>query len=142
MRFKTSFRTLSECNEIRERFSEYVDGILSEEERICVHDHLKFCPSCSDHLDDFCKTLSILVEFREECLPDSIREFRLPRSTFVEVFPSIRKEDPPPSLAMWAPYVYAVVLLSLLASGWELAYRHTYVQFYNTSNYTEVVAKI
>jgi predicted anti-sigma-YlaC factor YlaD len=141
MQFKTFCKMEMDCS-CREKFSEYLDGMLSEEERISVHEHLKECDECSDELDRLCKTISILVESREECLPQSIRNFRLPRSTFVEIFPTIREEPAARSISTWAPYVYALILFFLMVSSWEFAYRHTFEKFYNASNYVEVVAKI
>jgi hypothetical protein len=142
MRFKTFSNPFPNCDSIRNQFSEYLDGVLSEEVRLRIHEHLGFCRECGDHLDDLCKTLSILADFREECLPASIRDYRLPRSTFIEIFPSIRMEKSPRSLSVLIPYVYAVILFFLVLSTWEYAYQHTFVKFYNASNWVEVVAKI
>jgi len=83
MHFKTYDDTYPDCKSIQSRFSEYLDGILAEEQRRTIHEHLKQCDSCSSELDNLCKTLSILVDYREECLPNSIRNFRLPRSTTI-----------------------------------------------------------
>jgi anti-sigma factor RsiW len=142
MQFKTFYKTQMDCNSCRNRFSEYLDGMLSEGERFAVHEHLKNCDGCSVELDALCKTISVLVESRDECLPRSIRDFRLPRSTFVEIFPTIQEEQPVRGLSTWVPYVYALILFFLMVSSWEIAYRHTFEKFYNASNYVEVVAKI
>ena len=142
MQFKTFYKTEMDCSSCRKRFSEYLDGMISEEERFSVHEHLKFCDECSEELDKLCKAISVLVESRDECLPPSIRNFRLPRSTFVEVFPTIQEEPPARGFATWVPYVYALILFFLMVSSWEFAYRHTFEKFYNASNYVEVVAKI
>ena len=131
------------CSSIEKRFSEYVDGVLPETERLQVHEHLKYCEVCSDELDQFCKTLALLSDFREECLPDPVRNYRLPRATFVEIFPSIRrKERPPLTFDMLVPYVCAFILLFVVLSTWNLWEKHVFHQKYNTSNYVEVVAKI
>jgi anti-sigma factor RsiW len=142
MQFKTVYKTEMNCKSCRMKFSEYLDGVVSEEERLAVHEHLKFCDACSDELDKLCKTISVIVESRDECLPHSIRDFRLPRSTFVEIFPTIQEEPPARGLSTWVPYVYALILFFLMVSSWEIAYRHTFEKFYNASNYVEVVAKI
>jgi anti-sigma factor RsiW len=130
------------CKWVRSRFSEYVDGVISESHRFEVHEHLKHCEACSDDLDEFCRALSLLTEFREECLPDAICNYRLPRSTFVEIFPSIQKVRPPLTFEMFVPYVCAVILISVLLSTWNLWEKHEFHHHYNTSNYVEVVAKI
>lgn len=131
------------CSSIQKRFSEYLDGMLSESERFQVHEHLKCCEVCSDELDLFCKTLGLLSDFKEECLPSAIQNYRLPRSTFVEIFPSIRREERTPlSFDMLVPYVCAFILMFVALSTWNLWEKHDFQQRYNTSNYVEVVAKI
>jgi Putative zinc-finger len=135
-------KQVGSCEWIQSRFSEYVDGMLAESERLQVHDHLKYCDLCIDELDQFCKTLSLLADFREECMPAAIQNYRLPRATFVEIFPSIRKERPPLTLDMLIPYVYAFILLFAVLSTWDLWEKHDFQQRYNASNYVEVVAKI
>ena len=130
------------CKWIRGRFSEYVDGVLAENDRLEVHEHLKYCVECSDDLDQFCQTLSMLTDFREECLPDAIRNYHLPRSTFVQIFPSIQKEPPPLTIDMLMPYVCALILMFALFSTWDLWEKRIFHQHYNASNYVEVVAKI
>lgn len=131
------------CDRVNHRFSEYVDGVLSESDRHEVHEHLKYCDFCTDELDQFCKTLSLLADFREECMPAAIQNYRLPRSTFVEIFPSIRrKERPPLTFDVLVPYVCAFILLFVALSTWNLWEKHDFQQRYNTSNYVEVVAKI
>ena len=142
MRFKIFCDGELDCSAARKHFSEYLDGMLSEEERVAVHEHVKACNACSEELDWLCKTLSVLVETRDECLPPAIQDFRLPRSTFVEIFPTIQEERPRQSIAVLFPYVYALILFFLVVSSWEFAYRHTFEKFYNASNYVEVVAKI
>lgn len=135
-------KQIGSCSSMEKRFSDYVDGMLSESERLEVHEHLKYCEVCSDELDQFCKTLSLLSDFREECMPEAIQNYRLPRATFVEIFPSIRKERPPLTLDMLVPYVCAFILLFVVLSTWNLWEKHDFQQRYNTSNYVEVVAKI
>ena len=166
MRFKIFCDDQLDCNSARKRFSEYLDGMLSEQERVAIHEHLKFCDACSDELEGLreqrqspapvensvrrgagirfrqIKLLGVLIVQRDECLPAAIQDFRLPRSTFVEIFPTIREERPPQSLSVLFPYVYALILFFLVVSSWEFAYRHTFEKFYNASNYVEVVAKI
>ena len=130
------------CNCIRGRFSEYVDGVLPENHRFEVHEHLKYCVECSDNLDEFCRMLSLLTDFREDCLPDAVRNYRLPRSTFLEIFPSIQKERPPLTMDMLVPYVCALILMFAVLSSWDLWEKRIFHEHYNSSNYVEVVAKI
>lgn len=141
MRFKTSYNRNENCDSVRKRFSEYLDGVLAEEERRQIHQHLKSCKLCSAELDELCKTLSVLAEYRQECTPESIQNFRLPRSTFYDIFPTIQKDPPPRTWGVVVPYVYALLFFFLLATSWEFAY-HTFDDLYNASNWVEVVAKI
>jgi predicted anti-sigma-YlaC factor YlaD len=136
-------KQLGSCDWVSQQFSEYVDGVLNELDRKEVHEHLKFCDYCTDELDQFCKTLSLLADFREECMPAAIQNYRLPRSTFVEIFPSIRrKERPPLTLDMLVPYAYAFLIMFVVLSTWDLWEKHDFQTRYNASNYIKVVAKI
>ena len=136
-------KQIGSCDWVNQQFSGYLDGVLSESERRIVHEHLKFCDLCTNELDEFCKTLSLLAEFREECLPGAIQNYRLPRSTFVEIFPSIRrKERPPLTLDILVPYVCAFIIMFVVFSTWDFWEKHHFQERYNVSNYVEVVAKI
>jgi|GEM_PF-666875 len=46
-----------ECGEIREKFSAYIEGIISLEEQSVIDEHLKSCRECSESLADLRKTL-------------------------------------------------------------------------------------
>ncbi len=136
-------KQIGSCDWVEKHLSEYLDGVLAESERQIVHEHLKYCNACSDEVDQYCKTLSLLADFREECMPYAIQNYRLPRATFVEIFPSIRrKERPPLTLDILVPYVCAFILLFAVLSTWNLWEKHDFHQRYNASNYVEVVAKI
>ena len=136
-------KRIGSCDWINQQFSGYLDGVLNESERQVVHEHLKYCDLCTDELDQFCKTLSLLAEFREECMPAAIQNYRLPRSTFVEIFPSIRrKERPPLTLDILVPYVCAFIILCVVFSTWDIWEKRDFQERYNVSNYVEVVAKI
>ena len=136
-------KQIGSCDWVNQQFSGYLDGMLSESERLVVHEHLKYCDLCTDELDEFCQTLSLLAEFREECLPAAIQNYRLPRSTFVEIFPSIRrKERPPLTLDILVPYVCAFIIMFVVFSTWDIWEKRDFQERYNISNYVEVVAKI
>lgn len=145
MLLRTSYNNKT-CEWVRKRFSEYLDGVIPEEERLQVHEHLRFCEPCSDELDNLCKTIAMLVDFREE-VPDSIQSFRLPRSTFIDfipsIFPTIEEQDAPITFSIWAPYLSALLLFFLVISGWVSMEKHVLgKQYYNDSNYVEVRAEI
>jgi hypothetical protein len=137
MQLKTFFET--KCEWVQQRLSSYVDGVVSIQERTTIHEHVRDCQACSKELDVLCKTLSLLADFRDD-LPNGIRTFRLPRSTFVEIFPTIQKpEREPVTISRLAPYFSALILFLMLLSGWESAERHLFKKYYNTSNYIEVI---
>lgn len=141
MQLKTFFkRKTHPCSLIRERFSEYVDRLLPYEEQLEVHEHLSFCQECTGELDDLCKTIHLLNEFRHD-LPSAINTFHVPRSIFasVEYFPSLQqREENPFSLSFLAPYFTAFVVLFLVVSSFVLGEHHSTTPHYNASNYVEV----
>jgi len=139
MRFKTFYK---DCLSIQKRFSEYLDGMLKEEDRQNVHNHVRSCQICSQELDKLSRTISALADFREDSLPAAAQTFRLPRSTFVEIFPTIQEEKEI-SMALLAPYLSAALLFVLAISSLITWQQHaTPKQELDFSNYyVEVVAK-
>lgn len=127
----------SPCDWAQPRFSEYLDGALPEDERIRVHQHLRSCSACSLDLDNLCGTLRMLADYDEETLPVAIQTYRVPRSTFVEVFPTIREEAPKLTYGMLVPYLSALVLFFMVITTWITIEKHLDTQF-NESNYVEV----
>src|SRR4026208_748598 len=110
--------TSKSCNWVEKHFSECRDGMLSLEERKAIHEHLMKCNSCTLELDNLCVTLRMLASYDEETLPAGIQTFRLPRSTFVEVFPTIQEEEPVFTPSLLVPLFSAMVLFFMVVSTW------------------------
>jgi anti-sigma factor RsiW len=144
MQFKTFYkRKTNPCSIIRERFSEYVDRMLSYEEQLEVHEHVRLCEECTKELDALCKTVSLLTDFRQE-LPSAINTFRVPRTIFaaVEYFPSLQqREESRFSWSFLAPYFTAFVVLCLVVSSFVLGGQRSVHPHYNPSNYVEVLGR-
>jgi len=47
-----------ECNDIQEKLSAYMEGVISDDERSVIEEHLKSCQACRTSLDDLEKTVS------------------------------------------------------------------------------------
>jgi hypothetical protein len=124
---------------VSKRFSVYLDAALPNEERILIHEHLRFCEGCSKEFQDLNSTITLLSDFAEETTPDEIRTFRLPRSTFVEIFPTIHDDKPTLTFGIWVPYLSALVLFFMVLTAWASLERLMDKQ-YNSSNYVEVFA--
>lgn len=135
MRFNNIFNSM--CDWSQTRFSEYLDGALPEAERIRVHEHVKACAACSLDLDTLCASLRMLAEYDEETMPAAIRTYRVPRSTFIEVFPTIRDDEPTLTYGILVPYLSALVLFFMVITTWVTIEKHLNTQF-NESNYVEV----
>jgi hypothetical protein len=135
MRFENIFS--SPCDWSQRRFSEYLDGVLPEDERIGVHEHVKSCAACSFELDKLCGSLRRLAEYDKETLPASIQTYRVPRSTFIEVFPTIRDDRPTFTYGILVPYLSALVLFFMVITTWITIEKHLDTE-YNESNYVEV----
>ena len=136
MRFANIFS--STCDWTQTRFSEYLDGALSEDDRIRVHEHLKRCFACSLELDTMCGVLGLLAEYDAETMPAAVESYRVPRSTFVEVFPTIQEEKPALTYEVLMPYLSALVLFFMVITTWVTIEKH-FDSPYNESNYVEVI---
>lgn len=128
-----------DCIWVRRRFSEYLDGALVNDDRVKIHDHVRTCEACSNELQGFSSTLSMIADYAAETLPGAIQTFRLPRSTFIEIFPTIHDDKPTLTFGIWVPYLSALVFFFMVLTTWISIERHFDTQF-NSSNYVEVVA--
>lgn len=135
MQFENIFSSL--CDWAQPRFSEYLDGALPEEERVRVHEHLKSCAACSLELDTLCESLRMLAEYDHETMPASVQTYRVPRSTFIEVFPTIRDDKPTLTYGVLVPYLSALVLFFMVITTWITIEKYVDTEF-NESNYVEV----
>jgi hypothetical protein len=111
---------------------------LAEDDRIRIHEHLKSCAACSLDLDNLLASLRMLANYDEETMPAAIQTYRVPRSTFVEVFPTIRDDRPAFTYGDLVPYLSALVLFFMVITTWVTIERHFDTQF-NESNYVEVI---
>ncbi|HSE39556.1 MAG TPA: zf-HC2 domain-containing protein [Acidobacteriota bacterium] len=135
------YNNMSECKWIRKRLSEYIDAELSQESRLRVHTHLSSCETCSKELDSLCKSISLISEYDSEQMPEGIRTFHLPRSSFIEVFPSIREEKPTLTSGILVPYLSACVLFLMVITA-TITFQHHFLPAadpqYNPSNFVQV----
>ena len=131
------YSNMHDCKWVRKRFSEYVDAELSQEYRLRVHNHLRFCEPCSKELELLCKSIALVGDYDTEHMPAVIRTFHLPRSTFIEVFPSIRDDKPTLTSGVLIPYLSALVLFFMVITATITIQQHLDTQ-YNPSNFVEV----
>ncbi len=135
------YNNMSECNSVRKRLSEYIDAELSQEQRLRVMNHLSSCEPCSKELDFLCKSISLFSQYDSEQMPEAIRTFHLPRSAFVEVFPSIREEKPTITSGILVPYLSACVLFFVILTA-TITFQHHFLPSaepqYNASNFVQV----
>lgn len=136
------YSNMRECKWVQKRLSEYIDGELSHEYRMRVHDHLRFCEKCSKELELISKSIAMIGNYDEEHMPAAIRTFHLPRSSFVEVFPSIREDENAITSGFLVPYLSALVLFFMVITAAITLQPHTAIAVqqpqYNPSNFVEV----
>jgi len=58
-----------DCKDIREKFSAYIEGTVSHEEKAIIETHLKSCPRCSQELSELSKTIEHLKNLEEVSPP-------------------------------------------------------------------------
>jgi len=54
-----------ECNDIQEKLSAYIEGIISSEEKLLIDEHLKACQQCNESLADLKKALEYVQKLEE-----------------------------------------------------------------------------
>lgn len=54
-----------ECDNVQKKFSDYLDGLLSADERKHADEHLKSCPECSHALEELRKTIALMKGLEE-----------------------------------------------------------------------------
>jgi anti-sigma factor RsiW len=63
------------CQELVELVTDYVEGALSEEERLRFDDHIGRCDGCETYLEQIHQTITLLGRLPEEALsPDAERQ--------------------------------------------------------------------
>ena len=53
------------CEEVQEKFSDYIEGVLPHEERVLIEEHLRSCPGCKRALSDLKKTIEYVQTLEE-----------------------------------------------------------------------------
>ena len=62
------------CRELVELVTDYLEGALSEEERLRFEEHIERCGGCNVYLEQIRQTISVLGRLPEEALtPDAER---------------------------------------------------------------------
>lgn len=61
------------CYEVLSLMGEYVDGELSEDVAISVHDHILHCDECSKLEDDYRRTIELARELGDKPIPGDVR---------------------------------------------------------------------
>ena len=65
---------MKDCRKIRKLFSEYIDGVLDEENLNLVEEHLSKCEACRKELNKLIKMLEILKNLKREDTPPNFLE--------------------------------------------------------------------
>ena len=62
------------CEEFVELVTAYLEGTLSDDERVAFDDHMALCPGCDRYLAQFRTTIDLLGELPQESLSSPGRE--------------------------------------------------------------------
>jgi hypothetical protein len=54
-----------ECNNIQERLSAYIEGVISPEEKILIDEHLKSCQRCNESLAELKRTIEYVQDLED-----------------------------------------------------------------------------
>jgi len=61
------------CREVVDLVSDYLEGTLTEEQRIAVERHLAICPPCRVYVDQIRQTVALLGTLPEETLDEGVK---------------------------------------------------------------------
>ncbi len=64
----------SDCRELLERLSRYVDGELTGRERAALMAHLRRCPCCEQFAESLRRTVQVCQQAGKTRLPRDVRE--------------------------------------------------------------------
>jgi len=62
------------CNDFQQKLSDYIEGIISFEERMIIEEHLKSCSTCNESLADMKRTMSYVHDLEDIEPPAWLRE--------------------------------------------------------------------
>ena len=62
------------CQELVEVITDYLEGALSERDRIRFEEHLAVCAKCDEYMEQFRRTIQAVGSVREEDLDPQVRE--------------------------------------------------------------------
>jgi anti-sigma factor RsiW len=63
------------CRELVELVTDYLEGALSEEERVRFEEHIEICGGCTTYLEQIRQTIAVLGRMPEDGLsPEAERE--------------------------------------------------------------------
>lgn len=72
------------CRDFVELASDYLEAVLSAEQRLVVELHLAFCSPCVDYLDQMRATVAATGELHESDVPEPVME------SLVQAFRALR----------------------------------------------------
>ena len=62
------------CQELVEVITDYLEGALSESDRIRFEEHLSVCGKCQEYVDQFQRTIAAVGVVRESELDPEVRQ--------------------------------------------------------------------
>jgi anti-sigma factor RsiW len=77
------------CNQFVELVTDYLDGVLSPEDRARFEAHLSLCDGCSIYLEQMRKTIGLLGHLPPESIPPAAQE------ELLRAFRDWKSHDPP-----------------------------------------------
>jgi anti-sigma factor RsiW len=60
------------CREVVDLLTDYVEGVLSQDDRERVEAHLQTCPDCTAYVEQVRTTIGALERLREENVPGAV----------------------------------------------------------------------
>ena len=67
------YQPVVRCVEFVESVTECMEGVLTDDDRVAIEEHLAICPHCTDYLVQLRRTTELLDQHRAEAPPAAAR---------------------------------------------------------------------
>jgi len=119
-----------ECNNIQEKLSSYIEGVISPEEKILIDEHLKSCQRCNESLAELKRTIEYVQDLEDiepplwltrNVMARITSEVKPKKGILQKLFYPLRIKLPIEAAAVFLIAVTAIYIFKTIQPGVKLA---------------------